>query len=73
MVTLDGSNEGIVLSRSKNGGGSLLEGAHIYINVEKAEDVMQKMRDLGFARTPLSYNILLNLYYQMETLTDSMF
>ncbi|TQD85688.1 hypothetical protein C1H46_028740 [Malus baccata] len=25
---------------------------------------MQKMRDLGFARTPLSYNILLNLYYQ---------
>ncbi|KAM1109329.1 hypothetical protein EV1_008840 [Malus domestica] len=32
--------------------------------VEKAEEIMQTMRDLGFARTPLSYNILLNLYYQ---------
>lgn len=25
---------------------------------------MQKMRDLGFTRTPLVYNVLLNLYYQ---------
>ncbi|CAN6697098.1 unnamed protein product [Malus baccata var. baccata] len=32
--------------------------------VEKAEDIMQKMRELGFARTSLSYNNLLNLYYQ---------
>ncbi|KAB2608022.1 pentatricopeptide repeat-containing protein [Pyrus ussuriensis x Pyrus communis] len=52
---------------------ALLNGfAHAKL-VEKAGDVMQKMRDLGFSRTPLSYNILLDLYYQMETLTNSMF
>ncbi|XP_031265364.1 pentatricopeptide repeat-containing protein At2g20710, mitochondrial-like [Pistacia vera] len=33
-------------------------------SVEKAEATMQKMRDLGFARTSLAYNVLLNLYYQ---------
>ncbi|KAK9921564.1 hypothetical protein M0R45_030069 [Rubus argutus] len=32
--------------------------------LEKAEATMQKMRDLGFTRTPLVYNVLLNLYYQ---------
>ncbi|KAJ0041239.1 hypothetical protein Pint_26647 [Pistacia integerrima] len=33
-------------------------------SLEKAEATMQKMRDLGFARTSLAYNVLLNLYYQ---------
>ncbi|XP_034224982.1 pentatricopeptide repeat-containing protein At2g20710, mitochondrial-like [Prunus dulcis] len=37
--------------------------AHVKL-VEKAEATMQKMRDLGFARTPLVYNALLNLYYK---------
>ncbi|KAM5559185.1 pentatricopeptide repeat-containing protein [Rosa sericea] len=32
--------------------------------VEKAEATMQKIRDLGLARTSLAYNNLLNLYYQ---------
>lgn len=32
--------------------------------VEKAEAVMQQMRDMGFARSILSYNVLLNLYYK---------
>ncbi|KAF2307709.1 hypothetical protein GH714_031077 [Hevea brasiliensis] len=38
-----------------------------YVNVksvEKAEAVMQKMRDLGFCRETLTYNAMLNLYYQ---------
>lgn len=34
-------------------------------SVEKAESIMKKLRDIGIARTPLSYNILMNLYYQM--------
>ncbi|KAJ0028316.1 hypothetical protein Pint_36308 [Pistacia integerrima] len=33
-------------------------------SVEKAEAIMQKMRDLGLARTSLPYNDLLNLYYR---------
>uniref|UniRef100_A0A5B7CCI5 Pentatricopeptide repeat-containing protein n=1 Tax=Davidia involucrata TaxID=16924 RepID=A0A5B7CCI5_DAVIN len=33
-------------------------------SVEKAEDIMQKMRNLGLARTPLCYNVMLNLYHQ---------
>ncbi|KAF2307708.1 hypothetical protein GH714_031075 [Hevea brasiliensis] len=33
-------------------------------SVEKAEAVMQKMRDLGFCRETLTYNVMLNLYYQ---------
>lgn len=32
--------------------------------VEKAEALMQKMKDLGFNPTTLSYNVLLSLYYQ---------
>lgn len=32
-------------------------------SVEKAEDLMQKMRDLGLARTTLAYNCMLKLYY----------
>ncbi|XP_059659159.1 pentatricopeptide repeat-containing protein At2g20710, mitochondrial-like [Cornus florida] len=36
-------------------------------SVEKAEAVMQKLRDMGFARTPLSYNILMNLYCCMRS------
>ncbi|OVA14940.1 Pentatricopeptide repeat [Macleaya cordata] len=34
-------------------------------SVEQAEALMQKMRDLGFARDPLNYNVLLNLYSQV--------
>lgn len=34
-------------------------------SLEKAESVMQKLRDMGFARTPWCYNILLNLYYHV--------
>ncbi|GAV86127.1 PPR domain-containing protein/PPR_2 domain-containing protein [Cephalotus follicularis] len=33
-------------------------------SVEKAEAVLQKMRDLGLARTTLTFNVLLNLYYE---------
>ncbi|KAL7243765.1 hypothetical protein ACSBR1_016064 [Camellia fascicularis] len=33
-------------------------------SIDKAESVMQKLRDMGCAKTPLSYNILMNLYYQ---------
>ncbi|KAJ0027700.1 hypothetical protein Pint_36291 [Pistacia integerrima] len=33
-------------------------------SVEKAEATMQKMRDLGLARTSMAYNVMLNLYYQ---------
>ncbi|KAK2968492.1 hypothetical protein RJ640_030103 [Escallonia rubra] len=36
--------------------------AHIR-SVEKAEDAMQKLRDMGY-RKPLAYNILMNLYYR---------
>ncbi|XP_050383445.1 pentatricopeptide repeat-containing protein At2g20710, mitochondrial-like [Argentina anserina] len=32
--------------------------------LDKAEATMQKMRDLGIAKTSLQYNILLNLYYK---------
>ncbi|XP_057959555.1 pentatricopeptide repeat-containing protein At2g20710, mitochondrial-like [Malania oleifera] len=32
--------------------------------VEKAEAVMQKMREVGLSRTTLCYNVLLNLFYQ---------
>ncbi|KAL6133785.1 hypothetical protein ACLB2K_066019 [Fragaria x ananassa] len=32
--------------------------------LEKAEATMQKMKDLGFYMTSLSYNVLLNLYYK---------
>ncbi|KAI8525516.1 hypothetical protein RHMOL_Rhmol13G0236200 [Rhododendron molle] len=34
-------------------------------SVEKAESFMQKLRDMGFDRTPFCYNILLNLYYRI--------
>lgn len=34
-------------------------------SVEKAELVMQKIRDMGFAKTPICYNILMNLYYKV--------
>ncbi|KAG6693937.1 hypothetical protein I3842_09G025600 [Carya illinoinensis] len=37
--------------------------AHVK-HVGKAEAIMQKMRDLGLDRTTVSYNVLLNLYYQ---------
>lgn len=33
-------------------------------SVEKAEAIMQKVRDRGFARTPLCYNLMMNMYYQ---------
>ncbi|CAK9324211.1 unnamed protein product [Citrullus colocynthis] len=31
-------------------------------NLEKAETIMQKMREVGFMKTPLSYNVMLSLY-----------
>ncbi|KAE9456121.1 hypothetical protein C3L33_11993, partial [Rhododendron williamsianum] len=34
-------------------------------NVEKTEAVMQKMRELGFAKTALTYNLMLKLYSDM--------
>ncbi|KAF8413888.1 hypothetical protein HHK36_001882 [Tetracentron sinense] len=34
-------------------------------SVEKAEAIMQKMRELGFIKRTLPYNVLLNLYSQM--------
>lgn len=34
-------------------------------SVEKAEMLMQKMRDIGYAKSSLCYNILMNLYKQM--------
>lgn len=37
--------------------------AHVKL-VEKAEATVEKMRDLGFARTSLAYNVLLSLYYK---------
>ncbi|GMH26934.1 hypothetical protein Nepgr_028777 [Nepenthes gracilis] len=33
--------------------------------VEKAEAVMQMLRDMGSTKSPLPYNILMNLYYQL--------
>ncbi|CAK9177517.1 unnamed protein product [Ilex paraguariensis] len=35
--------------------------------VEKSETFMQKLRDMGYARTPWSYNIMMTLYYKMES------
>ncbi|KAJ8534891.1 hypothetical protein K7X08_016619 [Anisodus acutangulus] len=37
---------------------------HALESVEKAEAIMQKMRDMGFASTPLCYNFMMNMYYQ---------
>ncbi|PIA26906.1 hypothetical protein AQUCO_08600055v1 [Aquilegia coerulea] len=34
-------------------------------SVEKAEEVMQQMRELEIAMSPLAYNVLLNLYSQL--------
>nr|GMC88210.1 pentatricopeptide repeat-containing protein At2g20710, mitochondrial-like [Ipomoea batatas] len=34
-------------------------------SLEKAESTMQKLRDMGWAKTPLPYNIMMNLYYTM--------
>lgn len=31
-------------------------------NLEKAEALMEKMREVGFMKTPLPYNVMLNLY-----------
>ncbi|KAM3343627.1 pentatricopeptide repeat-containing protein, mitochondrial [Capsicum galapagoense] len=33
-------------------------------SVEKAEAIMQKVRDMRFNRTPLCYNFMMNMYYQ---------
>lgn len=35
-------------------------------SVEKAEIVMQRMKDMGLVRGQLSYNIMINLYYKIE-------
>lgn len=34
-------------------------------SVDKAEAIMQRLRDLGFVRTALGYNTLMNVYYRM--------
>lgn len=34
-------------------------------SVAKAESTMQKMRELGFAKSPISYTSMLNLYYRV--------
>lgn len=34
-------------------------------SVEKAEMLMQKMRDMGFDQKPICFNIMMNLYYQI--------
>ncbi|OIS99235.1 PREDICTED: pentatricopeptide repeat-containing protein At2g20710, mitochondrial-like isoform X1 [Nicotiana attenuata] len=51
-----------------------LKGFHVYsalLNcytsekcVQKAEEIMQKVRDMGLARTPLCYNFMMKMYYQ---------
>ncbi|KAG6743921.1 hypothetical protein POTOM_052625 [Populus tomentosa] len=44
--------------------GALLN-CYAYVkSVEKAEAVMQRMRELGFARKPLVFTVMLNLYYK---------
>ncbi|XP_061955630.1 uncharacterized protein LOC133677567 [Populus nigra] len=44
--------------------GALLN-CYAYVkSVEKAEAVMQRMRELGFARKPLIFTVMLNLYYK---------
>ncbi|CAK9181801.1 unnamed protein product [Ilex paraguariensis] len=55
----------------------ILKGYEVYLallncyahdkTVEKSETFMQKLRDMGYARTPRSYNIMMNLYYQMKS------
>lgn len=54
---------------------SQLKGFQVYIAllncyaqekcVDKANAILQKMKEMGFDRTPLSYNIMMNLYYQI--------
>lgn len=42
-------------------------------SVDKAESIMQKARDLGYAVKPIWYNLMMNLYYQLgsrEKLSD---
>lgn len=34
-------------------------------SLEKAEEIMDKIRELGFAKTSLSYNVMLSLYAQL--------
>lgn len=44
---------------------SALLNCYAYLkHVEKAEAVMQKMKDLGLDKSTVTYNVLLNLYYQ---------
>ncbi|KAJ6316571.1 hypothetical protein OIU78_019783 [Salix suchowensis] len=44
--------------------GALLN-CYAYVkSVEKAEAVMQRMREMGFARNSLAYTVMLNLYYK---------
>jgi pentatricopeptide repeat protein len=44
---------------------SALLNCYAYVkNVEKAEAVMQKMKDLGLDKTVVAYNVLLNLYHK---------
>lgn len=45
--------------------GALLNCYAFAKQVEKAEAIMQQMKDLGFTRTALPYNVLLNLYYKI--------
>ncbi|GAV70430.1 PPR domain-containing protein [Cephalotus follicularis] len=44
--------------------GALLSGSVEEKNVEKAELIVQKMREMGMASSPFPYNMLINLYSQ---------
>ncbi|KAL5715535.1 hypothetical protein ACHQM5_017342 [Ranunculus cassubicifolius] len=44
---------------------SLLECYAHNNSTEKAESLMQQMKEIGFVNTPVAYNILLNLYYKL--------
>ncbi|XP_011096300.1 pentatricopeptide repeat-containing protein At2g20710, mitochondrial-like [Sesamum indicum] len=60
-----------------------LKSHHVYLallncftiakSVDKAESIMQKARDLGYATKPIWYNLMMNLHYQLgnrEKLAD---
>ncbi|KAL5793791.1 hypothetical protein ACOSP7_002385 [Xanthoceras sorbifolium] len=50
--------------------GALLNCYAAHKSLEKAEALMQKMREFGFLKTSLSYNVMLNLYFQLGKLEN---
>lgn len=44
---------------------ALLNCYSISKSVDKAESIMQKARDLGYANKPVWYNLMMNMYYQL--------